>query len=70
MKKYLIAVLAVATASLTGCATGTIECGMPEEQRMMMEEMKTHIEMMQSQVKSNAAAADRVKEMMEEVMMQ
>ena len=71
MKKYLIAMLALATVSLTGCtATGTIECGMSEEQMKMMEEMKAHIDKMQSQVESNAADTNRVKEMMEKVMMQ
>ena len=71
MKKYLIAMLAVATVSLAGCGTGTIQCGgMSQEQMKMMEEMKAHIDKMQSQVESNAADTNRVKEMMEKVMMQ
>ena len=71
MKKYLIAMLAVATVSLAGCGTGTIQCGgMSQEQMMMMEEMKAHIDKIQSQIESNAAAANRAKEIMEGAMMQ
>ena len=71
MKKYLIAMLAIAIVSLAGCGTGTIQCGgMSEEQMMMMEEMKAHIDKMQSQIESNAAAANRAKKIMEGAMMQ
>ena len=71
MKKYLIAMLAVATVSLAGCGTGTIQCGgMSQEQMMMMKEMKAHIDKIQSQIESNAAAANRAKEIMEGAMMQ
>ena len=71
MKKYLIAMLAIATVSLAGCGTGTIQCGgMSEEQMIMMEEMKAHIDKIQSQIESNAAATNRVKKIMEGAMMQ
>ena len=61
MKKYLIAMLAVATVTLAGC-------GMPQQQMMMMDEMKAQLNEIQFQVNSNAAAADRAKDMAEEAL--
>ena len=68
MKKYLIAMLATATVSLAGC-------GMSQDQMMMMEEMSTKMDEMsgqlsevQFQVNTNAAAADRAKQMAQDAM--
>ena len=61
MKKYLIAMLATATVSLAGC-------GMSQDQMMMMEEMSSQMNEMQFQINTNAAAADRAKDMAEEAM--
>ena len=59
MKKYIIAMLSVATITLAGC-------GMSQEHMMMMEEMKTQMNEIQFQVNSNAASAARAKDMAEE----
>ena len=59
MKKYIIAMFATATITLAGC-------GMPQEQMMMLDEMKAQLNEIQFQVNSNAAAADRAKDMAEE----
>ncbi len=62
MKKYLIAMLATATVSLAGCG------GMSQDQMMMMEEMSAQLSEIQFQVNSNAAAADRAKQMAQDAM--
>ena len=61
MKKYAITILAAATITLTGC-------GMSQEQTMMLEEMRSQLNEIQFQVNSNAAAADRAKDMAEEAL--
>ncbi|MBC6413850.1 MAG: hypothetical protein GDA45_02790 [Chromatiales bacterium] len=61
MKKHVITALAAAAVTLAGC-------GMPQNQMMMMEEMKSQLNEIQFQVNTNAAAADRAKDMAEEAM--
>jgi len=61
MKKHLIIALAATTVTIAGC-------GMSQEQMMMMEEMKSQLNEIQFQVNTNAAAADRAKDMAEEAM--
>ena len=65
MKKYLIAMFATATVSLAGCGM------MSEDQMMMMEkmdEMSGQLSEIQFQVNTNAAAADRAKQMAQDAM--
>ncbi len=66
MKKYLIAMFATATVSLAGCGMG-----MSENQMMMMEkmdEMSGQLSEIQFQVNTNAAAADKAKQMAQDAM--
>ena len=68
MKKYLIAMFATATVSLAGCGMSQDQMMMMEEQMMMMEEMSAQMSEMQFQVNTNAAAADKAKQMAQDAM--
>ena len=70
MKKYLIAMFAVATISLAGCGGGMSHDQMMKmmdekmaDQMMMMEKMRAHIGELDSTVATNAAMAENAQEM-------
>ena len=59
---------ATATVSLAGCGMSQDQMMIMEEQMMMMEEMSAQMSEMQFQVNTNAAAADRAKQMAQDAM--
>ena len=60
--------LVAATIALAGCGMSKEQMMMMEEQTMMMDEMRSQLNEIQFQANSNAAAADRAKDMAEEAL--